>query len=64
MDVSLTPLGIRTDINGDGVTDVSDVQLVVLAILGHPIAYDADVNGDGAINTVDLQLVVNGVIQG
>jgi len=64
VNVKLKRLDVTTDINGDGETDVSDVQIVVLAILGEPVAFDPDANGDGAINTVDLQLVVNGVIHG
>ena len=64
VDVKLTPLVVTTDINGDGQTNVSDVQLVVLAILGNSIAYDPDANGDGVVDTVDLQIVVNGVIHG
>jgi carboxypeptidase D len=64
VNLKLKPLAIKTDINGDGETNASDVQLVVLAVLGKSIAHDPDANGDGAVDTVDLQLVVNGVSQG
>ncbi len=64
VNVKLKPLVVNTDINGDGETNASDVQLVVLAVLGKSIAYDPDANGDGSVDTVDLQLVVNGVSQG
>jgi streptogramin lyase len=50
------------DINGDGVVDAVDVQLVVNAALGIPIAYSADVNGDGGVNAIDVQLVTNAAL--
>lgn len=64
VNLKLKPLVIKTDINDDGETNASDVQLVVLAILGKSISHDPDANGDGATDTADLQLVVNAVSQG
>ena len=54
---------IDFDINGDGVTDASDIQLVINAALGFIIApFDADINGDGAIDAVDIQLTTNAAL--
>ena len=54
---------INFDINGDGVTDASDIQLVINAALGYIIApFEADINGDGAIDAVDIQLVTNAAL--
>lgn len=50
------------DVNGSGAADAVDVQLVVNAALGVPMAADTDVNGDGATNAVDVQLVVNAAL--
>ncbi len=59
VNVRLKPAVVKTDINGDGQVNASDVQLVVLSILGESIPYDADADGNGDIDTADLQLIVN-----
>jgi len=60
--VLLSGIGVAPcDVNGDGVVNVLDVQLVVNQILG-VLTPTSDINGDGVVNVVDLQLVVNAVL--
>lgn len=50
------------DVNGDGVVDARDLQLVVNAILEQSKTFlDGDVNRDGVVNAADVQAVVNAV---
>jgi hypothetical protein len=49
------------DINGDGVTNVVDVQLIINEALGVAPAVD-DLNGDGVVNVVDVQIVINAAL--
>lgn len=51
-----------TDLNGDGATNVTDVQLVVNRALGIGACGNGDVNGDGACTVVDVQRVVNAAL--
>jgi len=54
------------DVNGDGVVDALDVQIVVQAILEFGLAketYRPDVNGDGSVTSADLQQVVNAALR-
>ena len=52
----------RTDINGDGIVDISDLVLVAVnfgkTIIGD-VFPNPDVNRDGEVNVIDLLLVVN-----
>jgi hypothetical protein len=54
------------DINGDGMTDVLDVQFCVNVVLGMENAPDpvarADINGDGEVNVLDVQKLVNSIL--
>jgi len=51
------------DINGDGVVNAIDVQLVINAALGMDTSpYNADINGDSVVNAVDVQLVINAAL--
>ena len=52
------------DVNGDGVVNALDIQLVINRVLGVPInpAYNPDVNHDGDVNALDIQLVINIVL--
>ncbi|MBR1882824.1 MAG: family 10 glycosylhydrolase [Muribaculaceae bacterium] len=55
--------GILGDVNGDGVVDVADVNLVVNMILGGaPIDALADVNGDGYVDVSDVNAIINLVL--
>jgi uncharacterized repeat protein (TIGR01451 family) len=50
------------DISHDGRIDASDVQLVINAALGRPVAWPCDVNGDGRVNATDVQSVINAAL--
>lgn len=55
---------VPNDVNGDGLVNAIDVQLVVNAVLGvtlHP-GFAPDVNIDQWVNAVDVQLVVNAAL--
>jgi hypothetical protein len=56
--------GVPGDVNGDGVVNAVDVQLVINAALGLSInpAFNADINSDGVVNAVDVQLVINAAL--
>ena len=48
------------DINGDGVVDIFDVNIVINIVLGKTESLDvADVNGDGAVDVTDINAVIN-----
>jgi hypothetical protein len=48
-----------TDLNGDGVTNVTDVQMATNQAAGAVACFSGDVNRDGACNVSDVQLVIN-----
>lgn len=51
------------DINGDTQINAIDIQLIINAVLGIPIApFVGDVDGDGITNSIDIQLVINSVL--
>lgn len=51
------------DVNGDGVVDALDLQLVVNAILSQAkTQLNADANRDGFVNALDMQTVVNAAL--
>lgn len=50
---------IDGDINGDGLTNIVDLQLLINAILGLQQIPKADLNSDGQIDVTDLQIIVN-----
>ena len=51
--------GSGTDLNGDGITNVADVQIAVNQAVGAAACGSGDVNKDGACNVADVQLVIN-----
>jgi|CXWL01.1.fsa_nt_gi parallel beta-helix repeat protein len=53
------PSGSVTDINGDGITNVTDIQIAVNQAAGGAACGSGDVNKDGVCNVADVQLVVN-----
>jgi hypothetical protein len=57
--VNAAPTGIVTDLNGDGVTNVTDVQMAINQAAGAVACSSGDVNKDGACNVSDVQLVIN-----
>ena len=54
---------VRGDVTGDGIVDVSDVNIVVNIILGKANAAsypgNADINNDGSVDVSDVNIVVN-----
>ncbi len=50
------------DINGDGLVNISDVYLVVNAILGNATSSRADVNGDERTDVSDVYEVINEIV--
>ena len=54
------------DVNGDGIVDVTDINLMVNKILGKQaepfIAQAADINNDGKIDVTDINEVVNMIL--
>jgi|CXWL01.1.fsa_nt_gi parallel beta-helix repeat protein len=53
------PSGSVTDLNGDGITNVTDIQIAVNQAAGGAACGSGDVNRDGVCNVADVQLVVN-----
>ena len=48
------------DVNGDSITNILDVVLLVnVILLGNEPGDCSDVNGDGIINILDVVLLVN-----
>ncbi len=52
--------GGSTDLNNDGTTNSTDIQLAINGALG--TGPPADVNNDGSTNSIDIQLVINAVL--
>ncbi|GMW01717.1 MAG: hypothetical protein AMXMBFR84_28540 [Candidatus Hydrogenedentota bacterium] len=65
LDVTLDPLPIDADVDGDGDVDATDLQFIVLKILGQTVPghIDADLDDNGSVNSVDLQLGVLALLQ-
>jgi hypothetical protein len=56
-----TVTAFTCDLNGDGVVNVVDVQLIINEALG-VIPPIHDLNGDGVVNVADVQLVINAAL--
>lgn len=50
------------DLNGDGVVDVLDLQMLTNVILGAPCSGSCDLNGDSKVDVLDLQLMTNKIL--
>ena len=48
-----------SDLNGDGIVDVLDLQRLTNVVLGAPCTGSCDINGDGKVDVLDLQLLTN-----
>jgi len=59
VDITLDPLPYWADINGDWVVNALDIQIVVNAALGLPVAYNCDLDGNLVVDAVDVQMVLN-----
>ncbi len=55
--------GIKGDINGDGVVDIADVNILIDMILNQPDdPKQADLNGDGTIDIADANIAIDIVL--
>ena len=56
----------RGDVNGDGTVNITDVTLLISAVLSSDysaiIEQAADMNGDGAVNITDVTLLISNVM--
>lgn len=54
------------DINGDGIVDITDINIIINVILGKSssdnYANTPDVNGDGVVDISDINIVVNRIL--
>lgn len=50
------------DVTGDGQVDVSDVNVVIDAVLGKGPTDNCDINGDGIVDVSDVNLVIDEVL--
>lgn len=50
---------IPGDVNGDGVVDITDVNLIINAILSMPYTGNPDVNNDGVVDISDANMAIN-----
>ena len=57
--VTVATAHAATDLNGDGISNVTDVQLAVNQASGVSACSTGDINKDGACNVADVQLVIN-----
>lgn len=52
--------GIKGDVNGDGIVDVSDINALINILLGSADSTPAaDVTGDGVVDVSDVNIVIN-----
>ena len=60
------PFGIRGDINGDGVVDVTDVSIAIDIVLGKDSNDNyggaADLDGNGGVDVTDVSLIIDIVL--
>jgi hypothetical protein len=52
------------DVDGNGVVDARDLQLLIRVVLGKAASARADVDGNGVVDARDLQLVVQAILRG
>ncbi len=57
------PDAVYGDVNGDGETNISDVNAAIAAILTGAIPPDADVNGDGEVNISDINAIIAAILR-
>lgn len=61
----MQPVGIKGDVNGDGLVDVDDMNAVIDIVLGAGKSVaTADVNGDGTIDISDVNEVIDIILHG
>lgn len=52
------------DVNEDAVVNISDVNVIIHAVLTGEVDPDLDVNGDGDVNITDINAIINIILQG
>lgn len=56
-------MSLTGDVDGDGVVDITDVNILVNIVLGDDVAYRydgrADVSGDGSVDISDVNMIIN-----
>lgn len=52
------------DVDGSGIVNDADLEIVVSAALRRQVAYNADVDGSGAVDATDIQWVTRAVLSG
>lgn len=59
----MEPIGIKGDLNGDGIVDVSDINIIINIILGQAAQVPAaDLTGDGIVDVSDINILINIVL--
>ena len=56
------PVGIKGDVNGDGIVNGTDIQAVINFIVAGEYDEKADVNEDGKVNGTDIQEIINIIV--
>lgn len=51
--------GVYGDVNGDGLVDTIDLNMVINSILGRYPTPIGDLNNDGLIDTIDMNIIIN-----
>ncbi|MBQ6167526.1 MAG: chitobiase/beta-hexosaminidase C-terminal domain-containing protein [Muribaculaceae bacterium] len=54
---------IKGDVNGDGVVNISDINVLINMILTGKTASNGDVNDDGAVNIGDINFVIDIILK-
>ena len=53
---------VKGDVNGDGVVNISDINVVIDLILKGESTEAADVNGDNTVNIGDINFIINEIL--
>jgi len=64
MAMAFQAAAITGDVNNDGEVTVSDVNMVISAIVNNTGSLDVDVNNDGEISVGDVNAIINIIING
>ena len=62
--VVFPPAVVTGDVNGDGVVNISDINVLIQMILTDKHSPAGDVNGDGQINISDINAAINIILTG
>ena len=54
--------GVTADVDGNGIVDVTDMNIVINAILGSESNPGADVDGNGIVDVTDMNIVINAIL--